>query len=121
MPLYTEEDVTNALNALVNGEIKSIRRAASAFGIPSSTLQDRLQKRESRIEGHVSQQLLTSVEETTLENWIYRAAKLGAPITLQLVKILASEIQSERSSNYDENESSPISDRWIDRFRKRHP
>jgi hypothetical protein len=28
MPLYTEEDVTNALKALVNGEYRSIRRAA---------------------------------------------------------------------------------------------
>jgi hypothetical protein len=121
MPLYTEEDVTNALNALVNGEIKSLRRVASAFGIPSSTLQDRLQKQKSRSEGHVVQQLLTPVEETTLENWIYRAAKLGAPSTLQLVKILSLEIQSERSSNYDKNVLSSISNRWIDRFRKRHP
>jgi hypothetical protein len=34
---------------------------------------------------------------------------------------LASEIQSQRSSNHDENESSPISDQWVDRFRTRHP
>jgi hypothetical protein len=121
MPLYTEEDVTNALNALVSGEYKSIRRAALVFQIPYPTLQYRLQKPKSRKESHVSQQILTPIEETTLENWIYRAAKLGARITLQLVKILASEIQSERSLNYDKNESCPISDRWIDRFRARHP
>ena len=117
MPSYTEEDVTNALNALVNGEYKSIRKAAIAFQIPSSTLRNRRKKSKSRTESHVSQQILTPIEESALENWIYRAAKLGAPITLQLVKILASEIQSERSSNNNENESSPISDRWIDRFR----
>jgi hypothetical protein len=121
MPSYTEEDVTNALNALVNGKYKSFRRAASVFQIPYSTLRCRSQKRKTRKERHVSQQILTPIEESTLENWIYRAAKLGAPITLQLVKILASEIQSKRSSNNDKNESSPISDRWIDRFRTRHP
>jgi hypothetical protein len=121
MPSYTEEDVTNALNALVNGEYKSIRRAALVFQIPYPTLRYRLQNPKLRKESHVSQQILTPIEETTLENWIYRAAKLGALITLQLVKILASEIQSERSSNDDKNESSPISDRWIDRFRARHP
>ena len=120
MSLYTEEDVTNALNALANGEYKSIHKAAIAFQIPSSTLRDRRKKSKSRTESHVSQQLLTPIEETTLENWIYRAAKLGAPVTLQLVKILASEIQSERGSNHDENELSPISDRWVDRFRTRH-
>ena len=111
MPSYTEEDVTNALNALVNGKYKSIRKAAIAFQIPSSTLRDRRKKSKSRTESHVSQQLLAPIEETTLENWIYRAAKLGAPVTLQLVKILASEIQSKRSLKNDETELSPILDR----------
>jgi hypothetical protein len=121
MPSYTEEDVTNALNALVNGKIKSVRKAALVFQIPYTTLQNRHRNQTSSIKGHVSQQRLTPIEESTLENWIYRAAKLGAPITLQLVKILASEIQSERSVRSDKNESSPISDRWVDRFRTRHP
>jgi hypothetical protein len=92
MPSYTEEDVTNTLNALVNGEIKSIRRAALVYQIPFSTLQYRLQNQKTKLESHVSQQLLTLIEESTLENWIYRAAKLGTLITLQLVKILALEI-----------------------------
>jgi hypothetical protein len=118
MPSYTEEDVTNALNALVNGEYKSICKAAIAFQIPPPTLRDRRKKSKSKTEteSHLSQQLLSPIEETTLENWIYRAAKLGAPVTLQLVKILASEIQNERSSNHDKNELSHISDRWLIAF-----
>jgi hypothetical protein len=113
--------LNNALNSLVNGEYKSVRKAAIAFQIPSSTLHNRRKKSKSRTQNHVSQQLLTPIEESTLGNWIYRAAKLGAPVTLQLVKILASKIQSERSSNNDESQPSPISDRWVDRFRTRHP
>jgi hypothetical protein len=110
MPSYTEGDVTNASNALANSEIKSIRRAALVFQIPFSTLRYRLQNRKTKLESHVSQQILTPIEESTLENWIYPAAKLGTPITLQLVKILASEIQLEQSSKNDETELSPISD-----------
>jgi len=68
MPSYTEEDVTNALNALVNGEYKSVRRATLVFQIPISTLRDRLYKRKSRNESHVSQQILTPIEESTLKN-----------------------------------------------------
>jgi hypothetical protein len=109
------------LSALVNGEYQSIRKAAIPFQIPFSTLQRRHSTAKSRSESHISQQLLTPIEETTLESWIYRAAKLGAPITLHLVKILASEIQSERILKNDENELSPNSDRWVDRFRTRHP
>ena len=110
MPSYTEEDVTNALNALANGEYKSVRRAALVFQIPYPTLRYRLQKPNLRKESHVSQQLLTPIEESTLENWIYCAAKLGTPITLQLVKILASGIQLEQSSKNNKTELSPISD-----------
>jgi hypothetical protein len=110
MSSYTEEDVTIAFNALANGEYKSIHKAAIAFQIPSSTLQDQRKKSKSRTESHVSQQLLTPIKESTLENWIYCAAKLGALVTLWLVKILASEIQFQQSSNYNKNELSPISD-----------
>jgi hypothetical protein len=116
MPSYTEEDVTNASNALANGEIKSIRRAALVFQIPFSTLRYRLQNRKTKLESHVSQQLLTPIEESTLDNWIYRAAKLGTPITLQLVKILASEIQLERSSKNNETELSPTGTLYISSF-----
>ena len=67
---YTKEDVTIALNALVNGKYKSIRKAAIAFQIPSSTLHDQHKKSKSRTESHFSQQLLTLIEESTLENCI---------------------------------------------------
>jgi hypothetical protein len=87
MPSYTEEDVTNALNALVNGEYKSIRQAALVFQIPESTLRYRLPKPKSRKESHVSQQTLTPIEESTLENWIYHAAKLGAPINVTVGEV----------------------------------
>jgi hypothetical protein len=54
MPSYTEEDVTIALNTLVNGKYKSIRKAAIAFQIPSLTLYDQQKKSKSRTESHVS-------------------------------------------------------------------
>jgi hypothetical protein len=64
MPSYTEDDVTNALNTLVNGEYKSIRRAVLVFQIPESTLRHRLQKPKSRKGSHISQQTLTPIEES---------------------------------------------------------
>ena len=68
MSLYTEGDGTNALSALVNSEYQSIRKVAIAFQIPFSTLQRRHSTAKSRSESHISQQLLTPIEETTLEN-----------------------------------------------------
>jgi len=54
MPLYTKEDVTNALNALVNREFKSLCRAALVFQIPESTLRKQARKQKSRIKSYVS-------------------------------------------------------------------
>ena len=54
MPLYTKEDVTIALNALVNGEYKSIRKAVITFQIPSLTLYDQQKESKLRIESHIS-------------------------------------------------------------------
>jgi hypothetical protein len=53
MPSYTEEDVTNALNALVNGKIKSVRKAALIFQIPYTTLQNRHRNQKPSVKGHV--------------------------------------------------------------------
>ena len=55
MSSYTEEDVTNALDALANSEYKSIRKVAIAFQIPSSTLQDQRKHSKLRTDSHVSQ------------------------------------------------------------------
>jgi hypothetical protein len=82
MPSYTKEDVTNALNMLVNNEYKLICKAIIAFQIPFLTLQKQQKNQKSYSESHISQKLLTPIEETTLENWIYQATKLGALITL---------------------------------------
>ena len=46
MPLYTKEDITNALNTLVNSEYKLIHKAAITFQIPFTTLQNRQKKIE---------------------------------------------------------------------------
>jgi len=54
MPLYTEKDITIALNALVNSKYKSICKAAIAFQIPSSTLHDQQKQSKSRTESYVN-------------------------------------------------------------------
>jgi hypothetical protein len=54
MPLYTEEDITDTLNALVNSEYQSLCQTVLAFGIPSSTLYNQYRKSKSRKESYVS-------------------------------------------------------------------
>jgi hypothetical protein len=116
-----EEDVQNAIATYNRGDYVSISRTAAVFSIPTSTLKDRLRKVKSRDQSHEKQQLFSSIEENELSIWISNASKLGVPTPLPLVKNSAEEIRSERFASRGDSLGRPISIRWIDRFRVRHP
>jgi hypothetical protein len=122
MPTYSKDTLLTALTAYSNGEYTSIRKCAHVFNIPASTLSDRLSIRTSRSKSHESQQILSTAEEKTLLKVVTRLSKSGCPITLPLIRDLAEEIRlshfrlSSTPTSYP-----PISKRWIDKFRKRHP
>jgi hypothetical protein len=122
MPSYTAEDLTEAMISYRAGECDSLRKCASVFGIPVTTLSKRLRDRKDRILAYENQQSLTSTEESTLVKWVSRLSKGGFPISLPLTLELAEEIRLNRyflplSSTLPP----PISRRWLDRFRQRHP
>ena len=48
------------------GEKVSIRAAAEAYGIPFSTLKDRLKGTQPRVQAHIKQQLLSPTEEKSV-------------------------------------------------------
>jgi hypothetical protein len=121
MPSYDEEDIQAAISAYKRGDYASISRTSRTFNIPLTTLRNRIRKVTSQKSRNINQQILTPIEEETLENWIYRAAKLGTPISLRLLIILAEEIQKNRNSISAESTLTPISRRWTERFRTRHP
>jgi hypothetical protein len=122
MPTYSEDTLITALTAYRNGEYPSIRKCAYAFNIPNTTLSKRLSTQTSRNESHESQQILSTTEEKALIKAITRLSKSGCPITLPLTRDLAEEIRLSRFRLSSTPTSySPISKRWIDRFRKRYP
>ena len=57
--VYTEEDVQRALNTVANG--MSQKKAGLEFGVPRSTLQNRMNDTLSRQEAHEPQQRLSTV------------------------------------------------------------
>jgi hypothetical protein len=121
MTTYDEEDLQAAIAAYNRGDYASISRASRAFRVPRTTLQRRPQNRNSIIRGNTKQQILTPIEEETLKNWIFRAAKAGLPISIRLLIILPEEIRKNRSNISAEPDLTPISRKWSERFRARHP
>jgi hypothetical protein len=120
MPSYEEEDLLAAITAYKRGDCASISRTSRVFNVPRSTLGGRLKNSKSSFKRNINQQILGPIEEETLENWIYRAAKLGTPTFLRLLIILAEEIQKNRNGISAKTTFTPISRRWTERFRARH-
>ena len=117
-----QDDLTAAIISYRTSEFDSIRACARAFGVAYPTLRRRLLNEKPRNQAHESQQLLTSNEESSLGKWVSRLSKGGFPISLPLTLELAEEI---RLNQYPLPHPSilppPISRRWLDRFRNRHP
>ncbi len=49
-PIYTEEDIQRALNAVANGVFQ--KKAGLEYGVPRSTTQDRINGKLPRTEAH---------------------------------------------------------------------
>ena len=90
MTNYTEDEVNQALDSIANG--KSTRQASKEYGIPRSTLQDRLQGSQSRATVASSQQKLSQTQENHLVQWIQVQAALGLPPTHRQIREFAKRI-----------------------------
>jgi hypothetical protein len=68
MPRYTEDDIAEALKDIANG--KSFRAASEDWGVPCSTLHDRLGGAKDRSTAAESLQRLSRSQEDHLANWV---------------------------------------------------
>lgn len=79
MPSYTEIDLQNALRDIEGGI--SRRVAAQRYGIPCTTLNNRMNGAESQQASHEDQQRLSNVQEGHLRDWVLAQQALGVPLT----------------------------------------
>ena len=113
MAQYTEYDLSQAILSVTNGQ--SIRKAALEWGIPRTTLQHRLQGRESRKEAFIGQQRLSPAQEKHLTQWILTQGDLGLPPTYAQIKQFTQRILAVKGDHQ------PIGKHWMQAFLKRNP
>ena len=121
-----EIQIQKANLALDNKEFSSIRAAAQYFEISHATLHRRRLGGVSRSIAQEMVQILTNAEESTLIRWIKRYTITGTPITYTLLKELALHLRAARvihasSSTLLPNQLARINDKWVQRFKERHP
>jgi len=120
-----ESRIQMALADLSNGRCTSLRKAATTYDIRKTTLTACFNGRQTRIQSHENQQLLSTHEESELVRWITLATKAGYPVQHAILRSMAQEIvqQCVRQINDDCELVSypPIGGDWTKQFLSRHP
>ena len=112
-PSYTEDDVQRALQEIAEG--KSVRKAHLDWGVPRSTLQDRIDGRVSQKEAQEPYQRLSMVQEQRLTDWVLVQEALGLNPTHTQIRVFAGRILAAKG------DAIPLGKRWMAGFMRRNP
>jgi hypothetical protein len=126
--LYDLGKMTEAVDKVKN-ERCSISNAAKEFGVPRSTLSDRLNKNLRPRSGPPT--LFTASEEKILENFIINLSRQHIPLTIhELIHLLSDHINFERRIEAERRGERTdnvelcdykLSRHWFTLFKLRHP
>ncbi|OHX01204.1 transposase [Colletotrichum incanum] len=84
MVQYTEDELNQALEAIANGV--SQRQAARIYGIPKTTLQNRITGTQTRAAAFEDLQRLSVSQEAKLASWVQIQADLGLALIHQQIR-----------------------------------
>ena len=110
MAKYTEKDIENAIRSGVSNH-----QAAKQYGIPRSTLIERLRGRNSRTIANSDQQKLSNTLKTHIAEWVTVQTKLGLPPTHLQIRQAAQRILHASGS------TEKLGKNWITEFAHRSP
>ena len=115
---YSHEELTAAYNA-VKEQGYSVTNASKVFGIPRSTLYDKVHNRTSiEVQRKGPAPLISFEDEKKLADYLLQMSNLGYTFSLAELIDLASEL-AHRKGKLDED--SKLSRRWHKSFRQRWP
>ncbi len=113
MKQYTENQLLAAISDIRNG--KSVHKTSQKWGIPRSTLHDRLKGAQSIQQAKRFCQRLSQEQETYLADWVLAQAALGLPPTHQELRYFAERILQAAG------ERKSLGKHWVSRFIARYP
>ncbi|UPX14071.1 uncharacterized protein EKO05_0004563 [Ascochyta rabiei] len=110
-----EVAIQSAIADLNSGVFTSQRQAAKAYGVPRSTIQERLSGRQPNAIAHHQQQRLTPEQEQFLVNWILEEDSRAQPPSHPRVREMATLIL-HMNGDYE-----PLGHKWVTHFITRNP
>lgn len=113
MPKYTEDDLKTAISSVAAG--LSIRKAAQQWGVPRSTVRERIHGSQTREKAYERWQRLSATDEKSVVKWVLAQASLDVPVTHQQLRNFVTHVLARRGDNV------PLGKNWVDGFLRRHP
>lgn len=110
---YDEKSLQSAILDVQNG--MSVQRASKTWGVPRSTLQNRLKGSESHKIAHSHLQRLSTEQEEKVVQWITLQESLGLAPSHSQIRSFVTKILLLGG------DSEPLGRRWMQSFLKRHP
>ncbi|XPS75829.1 hypothetical protein M3J07_007895 [Ascochyta lentis] len=110
-----EAAIQLAIHDLNSGVFTSQRKAAKAYGVPRSSLQERLKGRQPNAIAHHQQQQLTQEQERFLVEWILEEDLRAQPPSHPRVREMASQILQMNRDH------APLGQLWVPHFIARNP
>lgn len=109
---WNDENMLGAIKACTYDNV-SVRKAAEMYGVPKSTLGDRMSGRV--LDSVPSSRYLTNEEEQEVVSFVVGSASIGYPKTVKEIIALVQRILSARGVDRS------VTYGWWESFRKRHP
>lgn len=117
MPLSKEARMQMAITAWKEKRVKSKLKAAEIFGVPESTLRERLAGVKPRSETRANGHKLTAIEEESLVKQLLDADKRGFSIRPEFLRGMAQILLHERT----QDPTAVLGVNWAYSFTKRRP
>ena len=95
--------------------LKSVRKIAQQYGLPKSSLHDRINGKKTRKEEHQRRQRLSPQEELAIVNWLLRLQAWGWPARIDLIREMAAELLKKKG------DTQTLGIHWGLKFLGRHP
>ena len=113
---WTNEAMEAAMRAVYDGEM-GVNQASREYGIPTTTLRDRISERVTHGTPMGARSYLNQHEDETLEDFLLTASSIGFGKTRAHVMMYAEMVAKEKNLLRKHH----ITGRWFDGFCKRHP
>jgi hypothetical protein len=113
---WSNESMVAAIQA-VRDETFGVNRAAIEYGVPKTTLKDRISGKVVHGTSSGAKPYLSREEEGELVEFLISCSKLGYGKTRKEVMVLVGSIMKKRRNDFDK----PISNGWWLRFQERWP